>query len=86
LSPGGTRKFHLNLDHFVVHPQPLEVNHEVDLKSFFQADSAGRPEEIGQVNALPVALVCAGDIFDPVGEKKTVSKIHSKIKNMFSLF
>ena len=62
---GYSTKFYLNFDHLVVHPQPFEFDHKINLQSFFQFDAARRSQEIGQVNAFAVAFVRAGNVFNP---------------------
>lgn len=56
---------YLNFGGFIVHPEPFEIDHEIDLKGLLQFDTARGPQDVGQVDALAVALVSAWDIFDP---------------------
>ena len=66
--------WYLNLRCFIVHPQPVEVDHEVDLKGLLQADAAGRPQYVGQVDALAVALVSAWHVFDSMIDNLKVKR------------
>ena len=59
-------KLNLNINNFVVHPKPLEVNHEIDLQRLSKLDPAGcRFQHVRQINALAVAAMSTRNILDP---------------------